>query len=98
VRPKYITYDGGDALTYVISQKVLRRHLTPSQRAVLALELEEKYAKEPKAGVNQHTKGAIRSRTAAKKARVPSAPPRPSIAITRRGRPVRMHRHCRAPR
>src|SRR4029077_18662026 len=41
-RPKYAGVNGGNPLDYVISQNVLRRHLTPSQRAVLALELEKK--------------------------------------------------------
>jgi hypothetical protein len=48
-RPKYEEFNGGNPLDYVISQNVLRRHLTPSQRAVLALELEKKFAAEPKA-------------------------------------------------
>ncbi|PWT79149.1 MAG: hypothetical protein C5B60_00150 [Chloroflexi bacterium] len=48
VRPKYEAFTGKDPLTYVISENVLRRHLTPSQRAMLALELEERFAAEPK--------------------------------------------------
>lgn len=47
-RPKYEEFNGGNALEYVISQNVLRRHLTASQRAILALELEKKFAKEPR--------------------------------------------------
>lgn len=46
-RPKYEKFNGGDPLEYVISQNVLRRHLTTSQRAVLALELEKKFSEEP---------------------------------------------------
>lgn len=49
VRPKYEELKNGHSpLDYVISQNVLRRHLTPSQRAILALELEKKFAAEPK--------------------------------------------------
>ena len=50
VRPKYESLANGiNAFDYVISQNVLRRHLTPSQRAILALELEKAFAAEPKA-------------------------------------------------
>ena len=49
VRPKYENFNGGDPLEYVISQNVLRRHLTSSQRSILALELEEQFAAEIKA-------------------------------------------------
>jgi hypothetical protein len=56
VRPKYETFTNGNPFDYVVSQNVLRRHLTTSQRAVLALELEKKFAAENHRGGNQ--KGA----------------------------------------
>jgi len=39
VIPKYITYEGDSPLAYVISLNLQRRHLTSSQRAMLALKV-----------------------------------------------------------
>jgi ParB-like chromosome segregation protein Spo0J len=39
VKPKFREYTGSTPVAYVIAQNVNRRHLTPSQRAVLAVEL-----------------------------------------------------------
>ena len=39
IEPKYDTYKGDSPVAFVIAQNVSRRHLTPSQRAVLAVEL-----------------------------------------------------------
>lgn len=46
VKPKYEEFKNGNPFEYVVSQNVLRRHLTSSQRAILALELEKMFAKE----------------------------------------------------
>ena len=39
IKPKTIKFNGGDPLRYVISANIRRRHLTQSQKAILALEL-----------------------------------------------------------
>ena len=39
ITPEYIAYTGDDPLSYAISMNVARRHLTPSQRACLAVDL-----------------------------------------------------------
>lgn len=39
VEPSYIEFDGDDALSYVISKNLIRRHLRDSQRALIAAEL-----------------------------------------------------------
>jgi ParB-like chromosome segregation protein Spo0J len=49
VEPQYREYKGGDALAFVVSLNVQRRHLTTSQRAMAAAEI----AKLDK-GANQH--------------------------------------------
>jgi len=46
VTPRYENFNGGDALAYVISQNLRRRHLGLNQRAVLALDLEKRFASE----------------------------------------------------
>lgn len=46
VRPKYEEFKNGNAFEFVISQNILRRHLTVSQRSVIALDLEAVFAKE----------------------------------------------------
>jgi hypothetical protein len=49
VEPRCSEFDGDDPVSWVVSQNLVRRHLTPSQRAVVAFELlpiVEKEAKE----------------------------------------------------
>lgn len=41
VTPTYTTYEGGDALQFVIRHNLTRRHLSSQQRAFVALELEK---------------------------------------------------------
>ena len=47
IEPKFKTFDGDDeqALNYVISQNISRRHLEKSQRAALAVEAKEEFTK-----------------------------------------------------
>ena len=35
VEPRFVKFDGSDAVAYSVSQNLFRRHLTPSQRAIL---------------------------------------------------------------
>lgn len=51
VVPTYVEFDGDDALRFVISKNLVRRHLRDSQRALIAAELAT-----TKHGGNQHTK------------------------------------------
>ena len=44
--PGVMTFHGNDALDYVVSQNIRRRHLNKDQLAILALELEKKFAAE----------------------------------------------------
>lgn len=46
VSPTFTEYRGNEPLSYVISKNINRRHLNPSQLAVLALEIEPELAKE----------------------------------------------------
>lgn len=46
VVPRYVVYEGDDPLGVVLSANVHRRHLTPSQRAMLAADAETIYAGE----------------------------------------------------
>jgi hypothetical protein len=39
VEPRFTDFEGDDPLTWVISQNLVRRHLTAGQRAVIALDL-----------------------------------------------------------
>lgn len=48
VEPRFRDYEGDDAVGFVVAMNILRRHLTPSQRAVLALGFEAEYAKDAK--------------------------------------------------
>lgn len=46
VEPEFVPYTGSDPLTFVISKNIQRRHLTSSQRAALAAEIEPMLAEE----------------------------------------------------
>lgn len=63
VRPKFETYHGNEPLAYVISLNLHRRHLTESQRALVASNI----ANMPK-GVNQHTPIGVSTQADAAKA------------------------------
>lgn len=43
VAPKFTVWDGDDPITYVISKNLHRRHLTPGQKAAIAVEAEAMY-------------------------------------------------------
>lgn len=49
VKPKFVEYKGKDPLGHVVSLNLLRRHLTESQRAVLALDILPRLEAEAKA-------------------------------------------------
>jgi N6-adenosine-specific RNA methylase IME4 len=56
--PLYTTYTGDDPVAYVVSVNIKRRHLAPSQLAVVALAVEQAYAPKARerqlAGLKQH--------------------------------------------
>ena len=56
IKPTYEEFKNGSALEFVISQNVLRRHLTADQKAFLAIELEARFAEETKALKNKGNK------------------------------------------
>lgn len=59
VDPAYRTWSGvGSLISFVVSLNLKRRHLTSSQRAVLALKLEPMYAKEAKIRQQEHGRTA----------------------------------------
>ena len=49
VEPKTCEWEGGDPIAFVMSMNLQRRHLSESQRAMVAVEVERLYAKEAKA-------------------------------------------------
>ena len=56
VKPRFIEFQGDDPIGWVVSQNLVRRHLTASQKAVVALDLLpllEKEAKERQRRSNQ---------------------------------------------
>tara|TARA_R110000824_G_scaffold400941_1_gene610018 strand:- start:835 stop:1632 length:798 start_codon:yes stop_codon:yes gene_type:complete len=50
VEPQFVTFDGEDALAFVISHNLHRRHLTESQRAMVAAKLATMRVGNPKFG------------------------------------------------
>jgi hypothetical protein len=50
VEPKTVEYEGADPVAFVISQNLRRRHLTASQLAVVAVDIERLYASKAKVG------------------------------------------------
>lgn len=48
VEPRFTEFDGDDPIGWVVSQNLLRRHLTASQKAVVALDLLPLLEKEAK--------------------------------------------------
>jgi hypothetical protein len=62
VEPRYKEYDGDDPLGYVISLNMARRHLTESQRAMIAAKIEnmrqgERTDLEPNANLHKVSRG-----------------------------------------
>ncbi len=53
VEPVFVEFDGGDALNFVLSHNLYRRHLSESQRAIVAARLVDW-----ETGLNQHSAGA----------------------------------------
>jgi hypothetical protein len=60
VKPKFKDYVGGDPLGFLVSRNLYRRHLTESQRAMVAGRLADL-----KRGANQHSQGLPIGRAAA---------------------------------
>jgi hypothetical protein len=48
VKPRFVEYMGKDAVSFIVAQNLHRRHLTTTQKAVLALDLEPHFAKRRK--------------------------------------------------
>jgi N6-adenosine-specific RNA methylase IME4 len=53
VRPRFETYKGKDPLAFVVSQNIVHRHLTDSQRAILAADLLPRLEAEAKQRMRQ---------------------------------------------
>jgi N6-adenosine-specific RNA methylase IME4 len=64
VEPRFADYDGDDPLNFVLSHNLHRRHLTESQRALIAAQIVDW-----ETGINQHTAGPanLQTREAARK-------------------------------
>ena len=80
VEPRFTEWDGkGSPLEWVISENMIRRHLTSSQRAVLALELLpmlEKKAKERQRDAGRSQKNVLTAKRTEKPARSQPGSPR----------------------
>lgn len=55
-------YDGGDPVGFVLSMNLKRRHLTPGQRALLALDVEKLYAAEAAEQISAARRAAVAQR------------------------------------
>jgi len=58
VEPEFVEYEGDDPLNFVLSHNLHRRHLTESQRAMVAAKIVDW-----ERGVNQHTSGSANLQT-----------------------------------
>src|SRR5690606_10372251 len=56
--PEFVEYEGDDPLNFVLSHNLHRRHLTESQRAMVAAKIVDW-----ERGVNQHTSGSANLQT-----------------------------------
>jgi hypothetical protein len=66
VDPRFTDYEGSDPLGYVISKNIMRRHLTPQQRAEIVLKLQGEEFK--KVAAEAKTEGQKKGSKAPKKA------------------------------